>query len=155
MTGWLASTSNEIKIEFKTMSSFRYQQYLAKDRAGTYAMSRIIDRYIATILKDDTNMLLSNSQEDLLMDLHIVRDILEMSYGYVDTFNLFSPVHFRQVLERISQVKVTTEYERLYVYHFVFKIDCLMSEAGEEDPTILNHYIGLELVSDPDYMSRD
>lgn len=118
-------------------------------------MSRIIDRYIAAILNDDTHMSLSDSQEDLLMDLHIARDILEMSYGYVDTFNLFSPIHFREVLERISQVKLTTEYERLYVYHFSFKIDRLISEASEEDPTVLNHYIGLNQSSGQEIMAHD
>ena len=105
------------------MTNNRYQTYIRNNGAETYALSRIFDRYVERILKDETAYALSDELEDLLMYLHIGRDILLRSCGIVDTFNVFSPIHFRDVLGHIAEAEVTTQVDRLYISLFISKLD--------------------------------
>lgn len=122
------------------MTNIRYESYIQNDGAETYALSRILDRYIARILKDEAAYNLSDEQEDLLMYLHIGRDILLRSCGIVDTFNVFPPIHFRNVLRRIAEAQVTTQVERLYIFLFISKLDGLIHDFEKQCQEDEDHY---------------
>ncbi|AWI87857.1 hypothetical protein C0214_05810 [Methylobacterium sp. DM1] len=122
------------------MTNNRYQNYMRNDGEETYALSRIFDRYIARILKDETAYALSDEQEDLLMHLHIGRDILLRSCGIVDTFNVFPPVHFRDVLGHIAEAEITTQVERLYISLFISKLDGLIHDFEKQCQEDEDHY---------------
>lgn len=114
------------------MTNIRYEDYIRNDGAETYALSRIFDRLIARILKDDTAHTLSDEQEDLLMYLHIGRDILLRSCGTVDTINVFPPTHFRDVLVHIAEAEVTTQVECLYISLFICQLNGLIYDFEEQ-----------------------
>jgi len=121
------------------MTNNRYQNYIRNNGAETYALSRIFDRYVERILKDETAYALSDEQEDLLMHLHIGRDILLRSCGIVETFNVFSPIYFREVLEHVAEAEITTQVERLYISLFISKLDELIYDFEKQGQEGLIH----------------